>query len=81
MIILKFVVLCILDGWGISDSKEGNVFFLVDMFIIDVMMVISLFVILIIYGFDVGLFSGQMGNFEVGYINIGVGCVVVMDFG
>lgn len=47
----------------------------------DCLMCDCLYGMLVIFGFDVGLLKGQMGNFEVGYINIGVGCVVVMDLG
>ncbi|MCH2248816.1 MAG: 2,3-bisphosphoglycerate-independent phosphoglycerate mutase [Cognatishimia sp.] len=77
----KPVVLCILDGWGISDSKEGNAPLLADTPMMDAMMASCPSATLITHGPDVGLPSGQMGNSEVGHTNIGAGRVVAMDLG
>lgn len=77
----KPVVLCILDGWGLSDSKEGNAPLLADTPTMDAMMANCPSATLITHGPDVGLPSGQMGNSEVGHTNIGAGRVVAMDLG
>lgn len=77
----KPVVLCILDGWGLSDSKEGNAPLLANTPTMDAMMANCPSATLITHGPDVGLPSGQMGNSEVGHTNIGAGRVVAMDLG
>lgn len=77
----KPVVLCILDGWGLSDTTEGNAPVLADTPNFDAMMADGPNATLITHGPDVGLPSGQMGNSEVGHTNIGAGRVVAMDLG
>ncbi|WP_300032812.1 2,3-bisphosphoglycerate-independent phosphoglycerate mutase [uncultured Roseobacter sp.] len=77
----KPVVLCILDGWGISDRREGNAPLLADTPNIDRLMATCPNATLVTYGPDVGLPRGQMGNSEVGHTNIGAGRVVAMDLG
>lgn len=77
----KPVVLCILDGWGISETTEANAPALADTPTFDAMMADSPNATLITHGPDVGLPSGQMGNSEVGHMNIGAGRVVAMDLG
>jgi len=81
MSIPKPVVLCILDGWGLSDKTEDNAPHLADTPNFDEMMANSPNATLITHGPDVGLPSGQMGNSEVGHTNIGAGRVVAMDLG
>ncbi len=73
------VVLCILDGWGISEMKIGNAPYLARTPNID--RIISDFPKskLITHGPAVGLPKGQMGNSEVGHTNIGAGRVVAME--
>ena len=73
------VVLCILDGWGNSDIKVGNAPYLARTPNID--RIFSYFPTsqLITHGPDVGLPKGQMGNSEVGHVNIGAGRVVEME--
>ncbi|MFK7867792.1 MAG: 2,3-bisphosphoglycerate-independent phosphoglycerate mutase [Roseobacter sp.] len=75
------VVLCILDGWGLSDRKEGNAPLLANTPTVDHIMASSPHATLVTYGPDVGLPRGQMGNSEVGHTNIGAGRVVAMDLG
>lgn len=75
------VVLCILDGWGISDTTEANAPALADTPAFDAMMASCPNATLITHGPDVGLPTGQMGNSEVGHTNIGAGRVVAMDLG
>lgn len=75
----KPVVLCILDGWGLSDVTQGNAVALAQTPCFDDLMANSPSSTLITYGPDVGLPTGQMGNSEVGHMNIGAGRVVEMD--
>ncbi|KIN75348.1 2,3-bisphosphoglycerate-independent phosphoglycerate mutase [Sulfitobacter noctilucae] len=77
----KPVVLCILDGWGLSDSAEGNAPMLAKTPTMDRITATCPTSTLVTYGPDVGLPRGQMGNSEVGHTNIGAGRVVAMDLG
>lgn len=77
----KPVVLCILDGWGLSDRTEANAPLLAKTPTFDAIMSNGPHAKLITHGPDVGLPSGQMGNSEVGHTNIGAGRVVAMDLG
>ncbi|WP_282021768.1 2,3-bisphosphoglycerate-independent phosphoglycerate mutase [Ruegeria faecimaris] len=77
----KPVVLCILDGWGLSEDTEANAPYLADTPTFDAIMAKGPHAKLITHGPDVGLPSGQMGNSEVGHTNIGAGRVVAMDLG
>ena len=77
----KPVVLCILDGWGISSRPEQSA---PDQALtpnFDRLMQTDPHATLITFGPDVGLPRGQMGNSEVGHTNIGAGRVVAMDLG
>ncbi len=77
----KPVVLCILDGWGLSDHGEGNAPHLAATPTFDRLWADCPHATLITHGPDVGLPRGQMGNSEVGHTNIGAGRVVAMDLG
>ena len=77
----KPVVLCILDGWGLSETREANAPVLADTPHFDRLMATCPHATLITHGPDVGLPIGQMGNSEVGHTNIGAGRVVAMDLG
>ena len=77
----KPVVLCILDGWGISDRPEQSAPDQADTPVMDRLMATCPHSTLITFGPDVGLPKGQMGNSEVGHTNIGAGRVVAMDLG
>ncbi len=77
----KPVVLCILDGWGLSERREANAPVLADTPHFDRLMATCPHSTLITHGPDVGLPTGQMGNSEVGHTNIGAGRVVAMDLG
>lgn len=77
----KPVVLCILDGWGIGPVPEGNAPLLAHTPHMDRVMATCPNATLVTYGPDVGLPRGQMGNSEVGHMNIGAGRVVAMDLG
>ncbi|WP_298969021.1 2,3-bisphosphoglycerate-independent phosphoglycerate mutase [uncultured Roseobacter sp.] len=77
----KPVVLCILDGWGLGDRREGNAPLLAETPTMDRIMATCPNATLTTFGPDVGLPKGQMGNSEVGHTNIGAGRVVAMDLG
>ncbi|GLQ35395.1 2,3-bisphosphoglycerate-independent phosphoglycerate mutase [Amylibacter marinus] len=76
---LKPTVLCILDGWGLRPETKGNAVALASTPCFDRLMAENPASTLITYGPDVGLPNGQMGNSEVGHMNIGAGRVVEMD--
>ena len=77
----KPVVLCILDGWGLSPVEEGNAPLLANTPTMDRLFATCPHATLTTFGPDVGLPRGQMGNSEVGHTNIGAGRVVAMDLG
>lgn len=77
----KPVVLCILDGWGLSEDTTANAPVLADTPVFDGLMATCPHATLTTHGPDVGLPTGQMGNSEVGHTNIGAGRVVAMDLG
>jgi 2,3-bisphosphoglycerate-independent phosphoglycerate mutase len=77
----KPVVLCILDGWGLNPSSEGNAVAQAKTPHFDRIMAECPNATLVTHGPDVGLPRGQMGNSEVGHTNIGAGRVVAMDLG
>ena len=77
----KPVVLCILDGWGISDRPEQSAPDCAATPNMDRLRRECPNATLVTYGPDVGLPRGQMGNSEVGHMNIGAGRVVAMDLG
>ncbi len=75
----KPVVLCILDGWGLRDEVENNAVALADTPNFDRIMASCPASTLTTFGSDVGLPIGQMGNSEVGHMNIGAGRVIEAD--
>ncbi|MEB8389023.1 2,3-bisphosphoglycerate-independent phosphoglycerate mutase [Rhodobacteraceae bacterium KMM 6894] len=75
----KPVVLCILDGWGLSFSEPGNAPLLAHTPNFDRIMAEYPSSTLSTHGLDVGLPQGQMGNSEVGHLTIGAGRIVQMD--
>ena len=81
MAIPKPVVLCILDGWGSSDTEAGNAPHLAQTPNFDRILQSCPNATLTTFGPDAGLPKGQMGNSEVGHTNIGAGRVVAMDLG
>lgn len=75
----KPVVLMILDGYGLSDTEEGNAVFAAKTPVMDRFMKEYPFVKGAASGLAVGLPEGQMGNSEVGHLNMGAGRVVYQD--
>ncbi len=74
------VLLCILDGWGISTgSKEYDATRLVDAKNIENLKKTEAYTEIHAEGEFVGLPEGQMGNSEVGHLNLGAGRVVYQD--
>lgn len=72
-------ILIILDGWGIGDHKEDDAIFNTPTPYIDSLIREYPNSKLQASGEDVGLPDGQMGNSEVGHLNIGAGRVVYQD--
>ncbi len=77
MPVKKPVVLCILDGWGIGDGGEYDAISSANTPCYDAMMASFPNTTLTTFGAQVGLPDGQMGNSEVGHMNIGAGRVVM----
>ncbi|MFA5602612.1 MAG: 2,3-bisphosphoglycerate-independent phosphoglycerate mutase [Bacilli bacterium] len=71
------VILCILDGIGISNKIKGNAFKQAQTPNFDYLWNNHPHSLLIASGENVGLPSNQMGNSEVGHINIGAGRIVM----
>ena len=69
----KPIVLMILDGYGLNDKVEGNAVAEAKTPVIDRLMAECPFVKGNASGMAVGLPEGQMGNSEVGHLNIGAG--------
>ncbi len=72
----KPVVLCIMDGFGIRDTNDGNAIYTAKTPNLDKFFSENPFTTIGASGLDVGLPDGQMGNSEVGHTNIGAGRVV-----
>lgn len=77
--IAKPVILIVLDGWGISLSKEGNAVAAARAPIFDSLLKNHPHTRLFASGEHVGLPEGQMGNSEVGHLNLGAGRIVYQD--
>lgn len=75
----KPVVLCILDGWGHREAREDNAIALGNTPVWDRLMAEAPQAFVETSGLAVGLPDGQMGNSEVGHMNIGGGRVVMQD--
>ena len=75
----KPVVLMILDGYGLSEIEEGNAILMAKTPVVDGLKEQYPFVKGYASGLAVGLPDGQMGNSEVGHLNMGAGRVVYQD--
>lgn len=76
----KPLVLIILDGFGHSDSPEYNAIYAAKKPNWDRLLASQPHGLISGSGMDVGLPDGQMGNSEVGHMNLGAGRVVYQDF-
>ena len=72
-------VLMILDGYGLNDKTEGNAVALAKTPVMDKLMKEYPFVKGYASGLAVGLPDGQMGNSEVGHLNMGAGRIVYQE--
>mgnify|MGYP000037224702 FL=1 len=75
----KPTVLMILDGYGLSDKVNGNAVAEAKTPVMDKLMAEYPFVRGNASGMAVGLPEGQMGNSEVGHLNMGAGRIVYQD--
>ncbi|MBL4862117.1 MAG: 2,3-bisphosphoglycerate-independent phosphoglycerate mutase [Crocinitomicaceae bacterium] len=75
----KHVGLIILDGWGIGDQSNSDAIFHAHTPFMDQLMNAYPNATLKTSGEDVGLPAGQMGNSEVGHLNIGAGRIVYQE--
>lgn len=75
----KPVVLMVLDGYGLSSNPEGNAIAMAQTPVMDKLMKECPFVEGQASGMAVGLPDGQMGNSEVGHMNIGAGRIIYQD--
>ncbi|BAY21778.1 2,3-bisphosphoglycerate-independent phosphoglycerate mutase [Calothrix sp. NIES-2100] len=73
------VVLVILDGWGYCDQKRGNAIVNAQTPVMDSLWAAYPHTLIRTSGKAVGLPDGQMGNSEVGHLNIGAGRVVPQE--
>ena len=75
----KPVVLMILDGYGLNEKSEGNAVAIANTPVMDSLMKEYPFVKGNASGMAVGLPDGQMGNSEVGHLNMGAGRIVYQE--
>ena len=75
----KKTVLAILDGWGIGSNPSVDAIAQGDTPFYDHLLTSYPSATLTTYGAEVGLPEGQMGNSEVGHLNIGAGRIVYQD--
>ena len=73
------VCLVILDGWGLAPEGPGNAISLADTPVFDELWERYDHTTLTACGEAVGLPPGQMGNSEVGHLNLGAGAIVPQD--
>ena len=75
----KPTVLMILDGYGLNDRHDGNAVYEAKTPVMDGLMKDYPFVKGNASGLAVGLPDGQMGNSEVGHMNMGAGRIVYQE--
>jgi 2,3-bisphosphoglycerate-independent phosphoglycerate mutase len=73
------LALIILDGWGLAEPGPGNAISLASTPVFDRLWGEFPHTQLSAQGRDVGLPEGQMGNSEVGHLNLGAGAIVKQD--
>jgi len=71
--------LIILDGWGLNPGSDGNAVRMANTPVMDRLVSTLPHATLTTWGESVGLPKGQMGNSEVGHMNLGAGRVVYQD--
>ena len=73
------VVLCVLDGWGYREDARDNAIAAARTPVWDRLVRTQPMTLLSTSAKDVGLPEGQMGNSEVGHLNLGAGRIVYQD--
>ncbi len=73
------MVLVILDGWGYRENSDGNAIAAAKTPVMDSLWAAYPHSLIRTSGKDVGLPEGQMGNSEVGHLNIGAGRIVPQE--
>ncbi|MFY8329121.1 2,3-bisphosphoglycerate-independent phosphoglycerate mutase [Pseudoalteromonas sp. ZZD1] len=76
----KPLVLMILDGWGYREDEQSNAVLAANTPVLDELWATRPHTLISGSGLDVGLPDGQMGNSEVGHVNLGAGRIVYQDF-
>jgi len=76
---MKKLALIILDGWGLGKKDSSNAIEKANKPFMDYLIANYPNSTLVTYGQQVGLPQGQMGNSEVGHLNIGAGRIVYQD--
>ncbi len=76
---MSSVCLVVLDGWGLAEAGPGNAVSLAQTPVFDELWQTCPHTTLLACGHAVGLPDGQMGNSEVGHLNLGAGAVVRQD--
>jgi len=76
----KPMLLVILDGWGYSEETEGNAIAAAHKPVWDKLWAAYPHTLIRGSGAEVGLPAGQMGNSEVGHLNLGAGRVVYQEY-
>jgi 2,3-bisphosphoglycerate-independent phosphoglycerate mutase len=79
MTLVPSLALVILDGWGLAPPGPGNAISLAETPVFDRLWATYPHTELSAQGRDVGLPPGQMGNSEVGHLNLGAGAIVKQD--
>jgi 2,3-bisphosphoglycerate-independent phosphoglycerate mutase len=74
------ILLAILDGWGAGPLTESNAIYVANTPNMDRWQSSYPYTTLLAHDGAVGLPEGQMGNSEVGHLNIGAGRIVYQDF-
>ena len=77
----KKALLLILDGWGLGPKPESDAIYQAKTPFFDQLWATRPHGTLITHGEAVGLPEGQMGNSEVGHLNIGAGRIVWQETG
>ncbi|HCS74608.1 MAG TPA: 2,3-bisphosphoglycerate-independent phosphoglycerate mutase [Clostridiales bacterium] len=76
----QITALIVMDGFGLSSIKDANAIYMADTPNFDELWASYPHVPIHASGLDVGLPDGQMGNSEVGHLNIGAGRIVYQEF-
>lgn len=75
----KLLVLCILDGWGVTQDNPGNAITQAHATNFNALWFSYPHTVLVASGQAVGLPEGQVGNSEVGHLNLGAGRIIFQD--